>query len=104
MFSKAKIGLAGDFEAVFAKTFDDMITLIRKKIDEGKKAVAKIESDLEENAAMAKAKHEEELQKQFLAEQKFQAGVRGFRAPQIMPATGGGGPVRVWGRKLPIEP
>ena len=41
LFSKAKIGLAGDFEAVFAKTFDDMITLIRDKIDEGKKAVAK---------------------------------------------------------------
>ena len=75
LFSKAKIGLAGDFEAVFAKTFDDMITLIRDKIDEGKKAVAKIESDLEENAAKAKAKHEQELQEQFLAEQKFQAGV-----------------------------
>ena len=37
-------------------------------------------------------------------EKQVQAGVRGFRAPQIMPATGGGGPVRVWGRKLPIEP
>ena len=75
MFSKAKIGLAGNFEEKFGNMFDDMITQIRKKIEEGKNTIAKIESELEENAARAKADHEEEVHKQFIAEQKFQASV-----------------------------
>ena len=75
LFSKAKIGLAGEFEATFGTIFDDTIVRIREKIDDGKKAVAKIESDLEESTAKMKADHEEEVQKQFIIEQKFQASV-----------------------------
>ena len=75
LFSKAKIGLAGDFEGVFNKTFEDMITRVRDKIEEGRKAVTKIELDLEESAAKAKAQHEEEVHQRFLSEHKFQATV-----------------------------
>ena len=73
LFSKAKIGLAGNFDDAFGKTFDDRIATIRGKIDEGKKAVAKIESDFKKSAAKAKAEHEKEVQKKYIAEQKFQA-------------------------------
>ena len=75
LLSKAKIGLAGDFEKTFGTAFDDMIVLIRDKINQGKEAVTKIQSDLDETAAKAKAEHEQEVQKQFVVEQKFQAGV-----------------------------
>ena len=44
LFSKAKIGLARDFEGVFDKTFEEMITRVRDKIEEGRKAVTKIDT------------------------------------------------------------
>ena len=75
LFSKAKIGLANDFDGVFEKTFEEMITRVREKIEEGRKTVAKIEVDLEENAAKAKAQHEEMVHQQFLSEQKFKSTV-----------------------------
>ena len=73
LFSKSKIALGGDFEKTFGTTFDDMIARIRQKLEDGEKNAAKLESEIDEAAKKAKAEHDQEVQDQFLAEQKFQA-------------------------------
>ena len=85
LFSNVKVAYGESFETACAwkQNFADNTAKLDEKIRLGKAKLIELE-----NAA-----RELDL-----------TGVRGFRAPRIMPVTGGGGPVRVWGRKLPIEP
>ena len=73
LLSKAKVGLGVDFQNEFGNTFDDVIAKIKEKMSEVKKLVDKIESNIEDTAAKEKTKQENEMQLQYISEQKFQA-------------------------------
>ena len=61
LLSKAKIGLAEGFDAVFETKFDEMIDSINQKVDAGKAKIKIIESGLKEAAIKEKADHEEQV-------------------------------------------
>ena len=73
LLSKAKIGLGNDFPDVFGTKFEDLITRIRKKIEDGRVKIKKIESEMEEAATKKKAEDDEQTRKNYISEQKFQA-------------------------------
>ena len=50
-----------------------MIAKIKEKMSEVKKLVDKIESNMEDTAAKEKTRQENEMQLQYISEQKFQA-------------------------------